>query len=148
MTYFVIIDEREKMKKPIFISLLSLAAYFFSCTEETVLEPPYANTPVIKSTTNAFSYVLAGNSFSGNMEYELAFTSDSLAYSIVVSSYKSGSGSLTILNGNNTIVYSEPLQSNKVLAFTQMNKGIPNRIKFLFNGFSGTLTFGLAKSGI
>jgi len=134
------------MKKILFLSLLALAANFLSCTEETVLEPPYTNTPVIKSTTNAFSYVLAANSFSGNMEYELAFTSDSLAYSIVVSNYQSGSGSLTILDGKDTTVYTEPLQSNKVLAFTQANKGIPMRIKFLFNGFSGTLTLGLAKS--
>ena len=135
------------MKKILFLSLLAQAANFLSCTEETVLEPLYTNTPVIKSTTNAFSYVLAAHSFSGNMEYELAFTSDSLAYSVVVSNYKTGSGSLRVIDGNNITVYSEPLQSNKVLAFTQTNKGIPKKIKFLFNEFSGTFNLGLAKSG-
>ena len=91
--------------------------------------------------------MLAANSFSGNMEYELAFTPDSLTYSIVVSNYQSGSGSLRVIDGNNITVYSEPLQSNKVLAFTQTNKGIPKEIKFLFNEFSGTFNLGLAKSG-
>ena len=90
--------------------------------------------------------MLAANSFSGNMEYELAFTPDSLTYSIVVSNYQSGSSSLTVLDGKDTTVYTEPLQSNKVLAFTQTNKGIPKRIKFLFNEFFGTINLGLAKS--
>lgn len=132
------------MKIVLLISFLVIAAYFAGCTEDTTVNPP--NTPVIASTSNAFAYTLAANSYSANSEYELSFTTDSLAYSIIVSGYMSGNGSLTIMDSNNLNVYAESLQSNKVVAFTQTNHGIPKKVKLVFNGFSGTFNFALAKS--
>ena len=120
------------VNKILFITLILITGYFFGCTEETVLEPPYTNTPVITSTANAFAFTLAANSYSANTVYELYFTSDSLAFSIVVSGYSSGNGSLTIMDVNSSTVYSESLQGNNVHAFTQTNKGIPKKIILLF----------------
>ena len=134
------------MNKISMFVIIVVITFILGCKEETILEPPYANTPVITSTTDAFSYYLAANSYSENSEYEVSFTSDSLAFSIVVYGYTSGTGSLTITDGRGSIVYYESLQSNKVHAFTQANKGIPVKINLAFNQFSGTFNLSLARA--
>ena len=130
------------------VFLLATTIYFIACTEDTGVNPPNSNSPVIASTQNAFAYTLVANSFSDNKEFDLDFTSDSLAYSLVVTGYKAGNGSLTVeMNASSSYIFSEPLQSNKVIAFTQTNHGIPEKFKIVFNDFTGTLNFALAKSG-
>jgi hypothetical protein len=54
------------VNKILFITLILITGYFFGCTEETVLEPPYTITPVITSTAYAFAFTLAANSYSAN----------------------------------------------------------------------------------
>ena len=142
-----IIHEGENMKKLLLISFLVIAAYFAGCKEDTTVNPPYSNTPIIASTNNAFTFTLAANSYSANVEYELSFTTDLLAYSIIVSGFSSGSGSLTVeMNASSSYVFVESLQGNKVVAFTQTNHGIPKKVKLVFNGFSGTFNFALSRS--
>ena len=141
-----IIHEGENMKKLLLISFLVIAAYFAGCKEDTTVNPPYSNTPIIASTNNAFTFTLAANSYSANVEYELSFTTDSLAYSIIVSGFSSGSGSLTMMDSNSSNIYVETLRGNKVVAFTQTNHGIPKKVKLVFNGFSGTFNFALSRS--
>ena len=134
------------MKYLSLIFLLILTFCFAACTEDTSVNSENSNTPVIASTQNAFAYTLVANSFSNNTEFDLDFTSDSLAYSLVVTGYKSGNGSIAVIDSNSSNIYSETLQSNKVIAFTQTNHGIPKKFKIALNGFTGTLVFSLARS--
>ena len=134
------------MKKVLLIPLLVFTVYFLGCDEDNSLNPTYSNIPVIASTSNAFAFTLVANSYSADHEYELSFTTDSLAYSIIVSVYSSGNGSVTILDSNGSNIHAESLQGNKVVAFTQTNHGIPKKVKLAFNRFSGTFNFALSRS--
>lgn len=134
--------------KKIFITLLLLPTILFiSCTEENEIVTPYSNTPVVAFTQNAFAYTLVANNYTSNTSYDISFDSDSLAYSLIVSGYKSGDGVLTVLmEPQSSYVYSEQLKSNKVISFTQNGVGMPRKIQIEFNNFTGTLSFSLAKS--
>ena len=71
-------------------------------------------------------------------EYDATFTSDSLAYSLIISGYSSGNGSLTVqMNASSSFMYVESLQGIKVISFTQTNHGIPEKVKLVFDHFTG-----------
>jgi hypothetical protein len=132
------------MRHKILISLLVVAVYLTGCTEDETVNAPYYNTPVVTLTTNAFAYSLSAEYFTSTAEYDLQFTSDSLAYSLIVSGYFSGIGSLEVKDTTGANIYEETLQGNKVITFTQTNHGIPFKIQIDFDRFTGTLNFALA----
>ncbi len=132
--------------KIIIIALLAGTIFFVGCKENILTNSTSANIPVIANTTNAFAFTLIANSYSSEIEYDLSFSTDSLSYSITVFNQTSGDGSLTILDSNNSIVYSDTLLINKVVAFTQAAKGIPKTIKLTFNNYTGTLSFALSRN--
>jgi len=133
------------------INLITLSFFsvllFFSCTEENEIVTPYSNIPVVAFTQNAFAYTLVANDYSSNTSYDISFDSDSLAYSLIISGYKSGDGILTVfMEPQSSYVYSEQLKSNKVISFTQNGVGTPRKIQLEFNDFSGTVNFSLSKN--
>lgn len=132
--------------KLIIIALLAGTIFFVGCKENILTNSTSANIPVIANTTNAFAFTLIANSYSSDIEYDLSFSTDSLSYSITVFNQTSGDGSLTILDSNNSIVYSDTLLINKVVTFTQAAKGIPKTIKLTFNNYTGTLSFTLSRN--
>lgn len=126
--------------------LFFLLFYLVGCTDDTALNPSNSNTPVVSKTSNAFSYTLASDFFTSIAEYDLLFTSDSLAFSLIVSRYFSGSGMLTIKDSSGANIYSESLQGNKVISFTQTGVGIPKKAQLEFDRYTGTVVFALARS--
>lgn len=135
------------MKKGLIISLLVLTVYLSGCTDDDTVNPSFYNTPVISKTTDALAYSLVANSYSSTAEYDMTFTSDSLAYSLIIFGYSSGNGSLTVqMNASSSYMFSESLNGNKVISFTHSNHGIPEKVKLVFDHFTGTLNFALAKS--
>ncbi len=134
------------MKKIIIVTLLAITICLFDCKQDTSTNSASANIPVIASTTNAFTFTLVSNSYTSSLAYDLSFSTDSLAYAITITNQTSGNASLIIFDSNSSIVYSDSLLSNKVLAFTQTNKGIPKNIKLAFNNYTGTLVFALSRS--
>ena len=134
--------------KKIFYSLIILPIIFIvSCTEKNDIVTPYSNTPVVAYTQNAFAYTLAANNYTSTFSYDVSFNSDSLAYSLVVSGYKSGDGVLTVfMEPQSSYAYSEQLKSNKVISFTQNGVGTPRKVQLEFNNFSGSISFSLARS--
>lgn len=137
------------MKKGLLIFLFALTVYFTGCRDDDdSINPSYYNTPVISKTTNALAYSLVANSYSSAAEYDVTFTSDSLAYSLIISGYSSSNGSLTVqMNASSSYMFSESLNGNKVISFTHSNHGIPEKLKLVFDRFTGTVNFALAKSG-
>ena len=134
------------MKKIIIASFLTAAIYFAGCKEDAFTNSDSTNVPVVANSTNAFAFVLAANSYSSSAEYNLSFSTDSLSCSIIVSKQTSGTASLIISDSSNSIVYSDSLLSNKVVAFTQANKGIPKIIRMTFKSYTGTLNFALSRN--
>ncbi len=136
------------MGKIITAALLLVIITFLGCKKDNVTDASSnGNIPVIANTSNALAFTLAANSYTANTEYDLTFTTDSLACSIIISNQTLGSASLTIVDSNNSVVYSNAQLSNQVFAYTQANKGIPRKIKINFSNYTGSFSFALAKSG-
>jgi hypothetical protein len=134
------------MKKELLIFLLALAFYLTGCTDDDSVNPSYYNTPVISKTTNAVAYSLIAEYYTQTAGYNLNFTSDSLAYSLIITNYFSGIGSLRIKDTSGTIIYTETLQGNKVISFTESGNGIPGKFEIDFDRFTGSVNFALAKT--
>ncbi|MBE0550769.1 MAG: hypothetical protein IH619_00115 [Ignavibacterium sp.] len=136
------------MKKVLFIFLLAFAVYLTGCTDDDDdINSSYYNTPVISKTTDALAYSLAADYYTQTAGYNLSFTSDSLAYSLIIANYFSGIGSLRIKDTSGIIIYEETLQGNKVYTITETGNGIPGKFEIDFDRFTGTVNFALAKSG-
>lgn len=135
------------MKKKYLTLLLTLLIFIVSCTDENEIVTPYSNTPVVAYTQNAFAYTLVAHNYSATADYDIDFNSDSLAYSLVISNYKSGDGQVAVfMQPQSSYVYAEQLNSNKVISFTQNGISVPRKIHFEFDNFSGSISFSLAKS--
>ena len=132
--------------KIIIIILLVGTIFFVGCKENILTDSTFANIPVIANTTNAFAFTLVANSYTSDIEYDLSFSTDSLSYSITVFNQTSGDGSLIILDSNNSIVYSDTLLIDTVVACTQAAKGIPKTMKLTFNNYTCTLSFALSRN--
>lgn len=134
--------------KKIYLSILTILILLtLSCTKDNDILTPYSNTPVVAHTQNAFAYTLVAQNYSATANYNVNFTSDSLAYSLVISGYSSGNGLLRVGKLiSSSYIYLEQLNTNKVVAFTDTNSQAPEYIHFEFYNFSGTISFSLAKS--
>jgi serine protease inhibitor len=133
------------------ILLWVLMVWCVGCKDNTSSNNPAVvngtNTPVIANTSNAFAFTLTANAYTANTVYDVSFSSDSLACSLTIAHQTTGAGSLIILDSTNSLVYSDSTLSNKVVALTQSNKGIPKSIRMIFNGYTGTIYFALSKNG-
>ncbi len=134
------------MKKIVFIVLAIMAICHAGCKKDDSVNSTSANVPVIANTTNAFTFSLTAKSYTANAEYNLSFSTDSLACSLTVVNQTEGNASLKIIDSANSTVYGDSVLTNKVVAFTQANKGIPKNITLVFKGYTGTLTFALARN--
>jgi hypothetical protein len=134
--------------KNIYLSLFTLPLLFtFGCAKDNDIITPYSNIPVVAYTQNAFAYTLVAHNYSATADYDIDFNSDSLAYSLVISNYKSGDGQVAVfMQPQSSYVYAEQLNSNKVISFTQNGISVPRKIHFEFDNFSGSISFSLAKS--
>jgi hypothetical protein len=140
------------MNKIIISTLLLLAGVLVGCNKDNAVGPAnnnlqvIANTPVIASTQNTFSLVLAAKSYTASSQYDLSFSTDTLACALTVTGQTAGSGSLRIIDSNNSIVYADSTLFNKVFASTQTGKGIPANIKLIFNDYTGIISFTLSRT--
>jgi hypothetical protein len=102
------------------------------------------NTPVIANTTNAFTFVVAANNYTQNENWGLAFTSDSIAFSVVSGNYISGSVLFTVTDSTNATVFQETINANRVIALTQSGTGVPARCTINCSHYTGSLTFAMS----
>lgn len=134
------------MKKILSLSLVVFTINFIGCTDDESVNPGFYNTPVISKATDALTYSLAADYYTSNAAYNLSFTSDSLAYSLTITNYFSGIGSLRIKDSIGTIIYVDTLQGNRIYSIVEKAQGIPHRFEIDFDHFTGKLNFALAKS--
>jgi hypothetical protein len=141
-----------KMNKILMSSMILFASLMAGCNKDAVIDPAnnnlqvIANTPVIASTQNVFSLTLTAKSYTASSQYDLAFTTDTLACALTVTGQTSGNGILRIIDSNNSVVFADSSLGNKVLASTQTGKGIPKNVKLLFIDYTGTINFALSRN--
>jgi hypothetical protein len=104
-----------------------------------------SNIPVIANAPNAFAFTLAAHSYTATVEYDLAFTTDTLSYSMTIMGQSAGTGSLRVTDASSAIVCADSSLKNTIAAFTQNGKGVPRKIKLSFTGYSGSISFALAR---
>jgi hypothetical protein len=140
------------MNKIIMSSMILLAGMIAGCNKDAVTDPTnnnlqiLANTPVIASTLNVFSFTLTARSYTASSQYDLSFTTDTLACALTVTGQTSGNGILRIIDSNNSVVFADSALGNKVLASTQTGKGIPKNVKLIFIDYTGTINFALSRN--
>ena len=123
-----------------------IVAFAAGCKKNDSVNSPNDNIPVIANAANAFTFDLSATSYTGNQQYTLLFSTDTLACSITIVGQTSGTGSLTIADSNYVIVYADSALTNQVLAFTQSGKGIPKHFSMTFNNYTGVITFALSRA--
>ena len=140
------------MNKIVMSSIVVLASILAGCNKDATIDPTnnnlqiITNTPVIASTLNVFSLTLTAKSYTASSQYDLSFTTDTLACALTVTGQTSGNGILRIIDSNSSVVYADSTLSNKVIASTQTGKGIPKNIKLIFIDYTGTINFALSRN--
>ncbi len=133
------------MEKRFFTAGLFISILLFGCKDE-IVKPPDYNTPAVTKTTNAFAYTLTAEYYTQTATYDLNFSSDSLAVSLIITNYFSGIGNLELKDTSGAVIFTEILQGNKVISFTQANQDIPKLLHVDFDRFTGKLSIALTKS--
>jgi hypothetical protein len=142
-----------KMNKILMSSIIFLAGMIMGCNKDATIDPAnnnlqvITNTPVIASTQNVFSLTLTAKSYTASSQYDLSFSTDTLACALTVTGQTAGNGILRVIDSNNSVVYADSALSNKVIASTQTGKGIPKNIKLIFIDYTGTINFALSRNG-
>jgi hypothetical protein len=137
------------MKKVAVIVATMLVCLVAGCKKDSTTSPEAganANIPVIANTMNAFALNLTAQSYSATIEYDLSFSTDSLACSLTVVGQTQGNGILRVADSSYSTVYADSSLQNKVAASTQTGKGIPRKIKAVFNNYTGVISFAMARS--
>ncbi len=140
------------MNKILMSSVILLAGMMAGCNNNVAVDPAnnnlqvVTNTPVIASTLNVFSITLTAKSYTASSQYDVSFTTDTLACALTVTGQTSGNGILRIIDSNNFVVFADSALGNKVLASTQTGKGIPKNAKLIFIDYTGTINFALSRN--
>ncbi len=122
------------------LSVFALA----SCENDSTSPTDLANNaPVIVSVTTAFTYVMMADRFTASVNYDLAFTTDSLVYSMVVASFGGGTSTFIVNDASGNTVLRDSVFTTKVNTVIQSGKGIPRRCTLSFQNFSGKMTMSL-----
>lgn len=109
-----------------------------------ILSTEYDNIPVIVNTQNSFTFTVSANNFNYNLDDELSFTSDSLVVTITASQSNSTNSKFSILDLTNDQIFSESLNTDKVVVKDNFEGKIPHRVKIDLANYSGKLTIVIA----
>jgi hypothetical protein len=123
------------------------ALTFISCFRETVVHDAGWNQPAIVNTTNAFTFSVDANRFGHTSRTPVAFTGDSLTYVLAVSGYARGTGVITVVGDDETIIRSDTITSNRTQVNTTLAGRLPARVEISLQGFTGRVAFTLAGHG-
>lgn len=100
----------------------------------------YINTPVIVNTENSYTFTVNANNFSYITDDILNFSTDSLVISLTLANVNSSNGFMKVFNNIQQEIFSELLNTNKVIVKTDLRGQIPGQIKIELVNFTGQLT--------
>ena len=103
-----------------------------------------SNAPVVVNVTNAFTYVMMANGYTASVSYDLTFTTDSLAYTLVVANWGAGNATFAVGDASANTIVRDSVFTSKVRTVVQSGKGIPRRFMLGFQNFTGRISLALA----
>ncbi|MEK9137923.1 MAG: hypothetical protein AAB393_12430, partial [Bacteroidota bacterium] len=120
-----------------------------SCNETNiVVENPHIglNRPTITVSPNVFTFSVdaVGLAFLG--AGEVAFTTDSLAYTLSITGYRQGGGLFSVLDISGNVILSDSLNSDRSLVNTTIAGRIPSRFSVSLANFTGRVSIVLVGS--
>lgn len=132
--------------------IIILPIIFQSCKENDntisvpidLLGDTYDNIPVIVNTENSYTFTISANNLSYTSEENLVFTNDSLIVTITLANASSQNSFIKLFNSDNSELFTESLNENKVLVNTELKGQIPKSVQVELNDFSGQLTIVVA----
>jgi hypothetical protein len=127
--------------------IIPLAALALGSCNETVNSDTdkQTNTPVVVNTADAFTFTVDAFHLNFNVADSLSFSGTPVVRSLVVSEYRSGSGYIIVEGAGTTVLLSDTLSSNRIIAGTEYSASAPTRIAIALTDYSGKVTFALAR---
>jgi hypothetical protein len=128
--------------------ILSIIIFLSGCNDKKdsinspidLVSDSYTNIPVIVNTENTYTFTVNANKLNYITEDELNFSTDSLVISLTLANVSSSNGFIKVFNTNAQEIFSEILNTNKVIVITDLKGQIPGQIKIELINFTGQLT--------
>lgn len=130
--------------------ILSLITILFltNCTEkENLINSPidlltnsYTNTPVIVNAENSYTFTVNANNLNYSTDENLNFSTDTLVISLTLANIISSDGFIKVFNNSGQEIFSELLNTNKVIVKTDLIGQTPGQLKIELVNFTGQLT--------
>jgi len=128
------------------ICLAAAALFLWSCNESVDSgTDAQKNHPVLVNTTDAVTFTVDAANLNFNIADSLSFTGTPVVRTLVVSEYTSGVGYIIVEGNASTVLVSDTLNSNRILAGTEYAASAPTRIAIALTNYSGKVTFALAR---
>ena len=103
------------------------------------------NTPVIVKTLDAFTFTVDASNLDFNLADSLSFSGTPVVRSLVVSEYTAGAGFIIVEGSASTVLLSDTLNGNRIIASTEYSASAPTHIAVALTDYSGKVTFSLAR---
>ncbi len=128
------------------------ALLFIGCIKESpdildTLNSSSMNIPVIVNVENAYTLSLNATDFSLTRTDSLNFRADSIAITLSLANNSSGTGEITLLSADSSVIFREPLQENKVIVRSEVIRKIPVAAHIWLKNFTGNISFIAASLG-
>ena len=122
--------------------------FFTNCTDKDnqinspidLLTNTYINTPVIVNIENSYTFTVNANKLDYSTDENLNFSTDSLVITLTLTNINSSDGSIKVFNNSGQEIFSELLNTNKVIVKTDLIGQTPRQIKIELINFTGQLT--------
>ena len=128
------------------IPLAAAALFLWSCNESVNSDADaQKNHPVLVNTADAVTFTVDASNINFNIADSLSFSGTPVVRTLVVSGYSSGTGYIIVEGSASTILLSDTLNGNRILAGTEFTASAPSRIAIALTNYSGQVTFALAR---
>lgn len=129
-------------KITLFLVSLSVFILFSSCSEEGIFNNTnynIKNNAVITNVENAYTFIVYGDNFSASRNDLINITSDTVAITLVISDYTSGTGSFELRGNSGENLITENLYPNKVLTVIKTDSILPKNIIIQLSKYYGKI---------
>lgn len=130
--------------------IISTLLFFNNSCRVDIIEPNNPagnkNLPIREEKENYFNVVINADRLSTEMNFDMNFSSEFNSISLKVYDKQSGTCTLRVISSNNITLYSAVIEANDINISQRINQGIPSKIRFICNNFTGKIKIVISKS--
>lgn len=130
--------------------LISLSLLFANSCRVEVIEPnnPAGNTniPLKTDKENYFDVVINANSLTTDMTFDMNFNSETNNISLGFNDVTTGRCSLSVIGNNGRVLYNITIQTGNINIIQRINRGIPSKVRLVFDNFTAKIRIMISKS--